>query len=194
MMATRPACIAADCDKAPFRRGLCRKHYARFRRHGDPEIVTRPMAPRGAPLAWLREHVDHQGAACLMWPFARYPNGRAHMSGPKNPNRLMCEMVHGPSPSPDHEAAHSCGKAHLACVHPQHLRWATPKENSDDKLVHGTISRGESHARARVGEEQVRVIRDLASVKPLEELATMFGLSSSNISRIVNRKTWRHVA
>lgn len=55
--------------------------------------------------------------------------------------RMVCEEVNGPPPTPAHQAAHSCGKGHLGCITPQHLRWATQVENEADKLIHGTHNR-----------------------------------------------------
>ncbi|WP_292637037.1 hypothetical protein [Mesorhizobium sp.] len=49
-------------------------------------------------------------------------------------SRLVCEEVHGPPPSPDHEAAHSCDNGDLGCATKRHLSWKTPKENTADKF------------------------------------------------------------
>lgn len=53
-------------------------------------------------------------------------------------HRLVCIRRHGPPPTDDLEAAHSCGNA--GCVNPRHIRWATRFENAADKKLHGTDS------------------------------------------------------
>jgi hypothetical protein len=53
-------------------------------------------------------------------------------------HRLMCQLAHGDPPTPDHIAAHSCGRGHEGCVNPNHLSWKTYSENELDKRVHGT--------------------------------------------------------
>ena len=35
-----------DCDKVPFRRGLCTTHYSRWKTHGDLTTVLKPGTPR----------------------------------------------------------------------------------------------------------------------------------------------------
>lgn len=50
-----------------------------------------------------------------------------------NAARLMCELVHGPAPTPEHEASHLCEEIRLEsnwlCICPDHLIWETKKEN-----------------------------------------------------------------
>ena len=137
-------CAVDTCERPHFCKGYCRLHYERWKRHGSPDVVLKRLSVRGEPMRWLLQHAIHLGDECLTWPFARFPDGRAHMNGRK-PTRVMCEMAHGPAPTPQHEAAHSCGKGHEACINPQHLRWATPVENAADKVVHGTVLEGERH-------------------------------------------------
>lgn len=185
-------CSVADCGSLHFCKGFCRKHYERWMRHGDPNKVLKKLAPRGATMAWLHEHADHQGDDCLIWPFARFPDGRAHMNGDK-PTRIMCRLAHGPAPSLAHEAAHSCGKGHDACVNPRHLRWATPLENAADKEIHGTQVRGEAHPGAKLSPADVLQIRELASSITQKEIARRYSLGTAVINRIVRGLAWRHV-
>lgn len=133
-------CKIEDCSSPSRRLGWCAKHYARFRKHGDPLALKR--APNGVPLDWLLCHVGHAGEDCLIWPFHRDEKGRARVDvdrHQKNAARVMCEKANGPAPSPEHQAAHSCGKGHEGCVHPGHLLWKTPAENQADRLIHGTM-------------------------------------------------------
>lgn len=45
-----------------------------------------------------------------------------------NAARVMCEIVHGPAPTPEHEASHLCDDNWL-CICPDHVIWETPSEN-----------------------------------------------------------------
>lgn len=48
--------------------------------------------------------------------------------------RLVCEWQHGPPPTPEHEAGHTCPDGELSlCVSPHHLRWMTREENEQHK-------------------------------------------------------------
>lgn len=46
-------------------------------------------------------------------------------------------------------------------------------------------------ARGKLTTEQVEQIRELAGEYTLKQIATMYGISCSNVSLIVNEKTWR---
>lgn len=51
--------------------------------------------------------------------------------------RVVCEWYHGPPPSPDHEAGHTCPEGeNRLCVSPHHLRWMTREENERSKPPH----------------------------------------------------------
>ena len=138
------------------------------------------MRKKGYAQAWIAENASHDGQACLPWPFDR-DRGRASASGGYSVCRKICEAAHGPPPTPQHQAAHSCGKAHEGCVNPRHLRWATPRENSADRHIHGTQTK-------KLTVEQVREI--LNSSEKNASLARRFGVDPSNISHIRRGKQW----
>lgn len=78
-----------------------------------------------------------EGNECLEWPYSgnNWGYGQLTVAGRLVvASRFVCEIAHGDPPTPEYQAAHSCGNGHLGCVNPQHLRWATPKENSADKI------------------------------------------------------------
>ena len=49
--------------------------------------------------------------------------------------RLICEEAYGPPPTSKHQAAHNTPNGCIGglCVEPRHLRWATPRENLNDR-------------------------------------------------------------
>lgn len=99
-------------------------------------------------------------------------------------------MAHGEPPSPEHEAAHSCGKGHLGCIHPHHVRWATPKENSADMVLHGTSVRGERNAAAILTKDQVREIFALKGKVRQIEIAHYFEVSQATVADIHRGGAW----
>lgn len=185
-------CDVVDCNSPHFCKGYCRKHFERWKKYGDPSFVKIVMSPRGSVKRWLQDHATHDGDECLVWPFSRHPDGRAQMGSAK-PSRLICEMAHGPAPTKRHEAAHSCGNAYGGCVNPKHLRWATPVENAADKRIHGTVVEGEAHFYAKLTEADVRRIRQMAQTVPQKDLCPIFGVNANTISKVVSRKSWKHV-
>jgi hypothetical protein len=128
---------------------------------------------------------------CLLWPFSTNADGYAEITIDGRHHmvhRLVCEIVHGPPPSPKHDAAHRCGRA--GCVSKACVRWTTPKENEADKWLHGTKPVGERNKNARLTEDKVREIRSLNGQRPQKEIAQMFGVGSTTISAIFTRRTW----
>lgn len=179
-------CSIEDCQRPVKAKQFCKKHYDRFLRHGDPLFCKKPKVTPGSIPAWLEAHRGYTGDGCLTWPFARNANGRAHMFGAK-PCRVMCEMAHGPAPTPTHHAAHSCGKGHEACIHPQHLRWATPQENEADKILHGTSSH-------TLTKDDIIAIRSLRGKLRNVDIASRFGISDGHVANIFRGIKWREVA
>jgi hypothetical protein len=43
-------CTVLDCDGRPRQRGMCVKHYTRWRRHGDPTVGSHHLRLDAAPL------------------------------------------------------------------------------------------------------------------------------------------------
>ena len=192
-MAVKSLCKIDGCGKPIFGRGWCSMHYTRWHSHGDPEYAYQPAAPA---MDWLKAHAAFDGAECLIWPFGRSKHGRGaikHQGVQTTAPRIMCILAHGEPPTPEHEAAHSCGKGHEGCVNRQHLRWATHVENMSDRYGHGTDSAGEKNASAKINAEMVIQIRALKGRKSQTEIAVIFGLHQAHVSRILRRVSWSDV-
>jgi hypothetical protein len=183
-------CTACNCNAPAKIKGLCGKHYQRNRKHGDKEYVSR--ATRGAASEWIAAHIDFAGDDCLIWPFGVGSNGRpaARLNGRLTSGpRVMCILAHGEPPKSSMHASHSCGGGHLGCMNPKHLRWATPSENEADKIAHGTLRKGRAINTNVLSESAVREIRASVNEKGTD-LAARFGVSTSLVSSIRNKRCW----
>lgn len=152
---------------------------------------------QGEPLAWIESHVNFDGDECLFWPFARsHGYGAVTVEGKRMPApRHMCQCVNGPPPSPEHAAAHSCGRGREGCMNPRHLRWATPVENEADKVIHGTHLQGERHPSAKLDDHTVLRIREqMLAGRRNKDVARLFGVSHSTINLAVKGKNWRSLS
>lgn len=189
-MAKPRICSVVGCDKPHHRKGLCSAHSKRMMRHGTLATI---QCPPGEQLQWLRDHTGHTDVQCLTWPYRTNDRGRAVVSflgKPAYAATVMCTMVNGERPSVRHEAAHSCGKGHLGCVNPVHLRWATREENKADMLVHGTHFRGENSPNHKLTERQARTIKASFGIKTSPVLAKEFNVSKSTIKAIWTGRIW----
>jgi hypothetical protein len=183
-------CSIEGCDKSYFSRGWCKKHYARWLAHGDPNFSL-----HGKPLVYLKEHM--YDGCCSDWPFARNVYGYAWVRfNGKNvrASHWVCEQVNGPAPPGKPFALHKCGKGHLGCFNAGCLYWGSKKDNSRDSIEVGTWTHGETHGCAKLFTEEVVEIRRLYGTGNYsqQQLADMFNVSSSHISRIVNFQSRRN--
>lgn len=188
-------CKFEGCGRFVLARGFCETHYARWRRRGDDlgvDTATKYDYPR-VVLDSLMTYTED----CIIWPFSPGSNGRPNgitLSDGKRHliPRVVCEIKHGPPPSPDHEAAHSCGKGNAGCINWAHLRWATHKENEQDKVIHGTVIRGEKYPHALITNAQAEEIRTMYKTTNLlqREIGALFGLKQSEVSKIVRNKAY----
>lgn len=179
-------CTLPGCDRGRHARGLCFLHYQRTLRGVDLDRPLMLQSSPGEASDWIDQHLGHDGDGCLIWPFGRLPDGRARLSRSDYAARVMCERAHGPAPSSDHEAAHSCGKGHLGCVNPKHLRWATKLENERDKIKHGTYL--VARMPRKFTSAQINEIRRLGGSMLQREIAERFGTSQQYISEVLSGK------
>lgn len=148
------------------------------------------MANRGEGLGykWLLEHRSYpHDDWCLIWPFARHNNGRGlggHNGKSYRAHRMMCQLAHGEPPTPEHQAAHSCGNGHLGCANPRHLSWKTASENLMDCSIHGTHPKSRFGAKGRFDADQIAQIRELLKTHTHRAIAEMFGANETTIGNI----------
>lgn len=146
--------------------------------------------------------LTYDGTDCLFWPFAKTKGGYANLSG-EYVHRKICEEMHGPAPTPEHEAAHSCGKGKSGCVTKGHLDWKTHIENERDKFRHGTRNnrkpratrarrsmRGVMNPNAKLSEFQVAEVRRLRSTMKQIDIAKLFDVSKQTISLLLKGGSW----
>lgn len=150
----------------------------------------------GRRVETLRRFLNTRTDECLLWPHTLDRDGYAgpvQVAGTMYKAYLLsCEYQAGKRPSSKLQAAHSCGTR--SCVNPRHLRWATARQNAADKKLHGTEIYGERQGAHKLTDAAVQAIRQRASRgEQLQALAREFGVSPSNITLIVQRKTWAHV-
>jgi hypothetical protein len=108
---------------------------------------------------------------------------RTYIVGP-----LVLAAFVGPRPD-GMECAHGDGaKTNNALTN---LRWATPAENSADRIRHGTSGKGAENAGAKLTPAQVQAVRE--STGPQGVTAALFGVTQATVSKIKLRQRWGHL-
>lgn len=80
------------------------------------------------------------------------------------------------------------------CVNPHHLDPGTDQDNHDHMVLRDRQSKGESRPAAKLNDELVRYIRREARLgKTVTSLAAELQVAKSQISDVINRKSWKHV-
>lgn len=155
---------------------------------------TRPIKSKG--IRWL-EIVFNSGrqTGCINWPFSARETGygQIFINGIRTTaHRVICVWENGP-PTTGHQAAHECGNRR--CCNPSHIKWKTPKENGEDKIVHGTHMQGSQIYNAKLTDEIVISIRDeyLLGKSTMLAMASRYNVTLSTIFDVVHRKTWKHI-
>lgn len=147
-------------------------------------------AAEGQGEAWLLAHADYPHKdCCLIWPFGGNSTGYGLVTfrgqNQTYAHRAMCILVNGEPPTPNHQAAHSCGRGTDGCVSPHHLSWKTPSENQFDRtdLRH--------RAKRKLTAEQVDDIRACKGRENVNVTAERHNVNEITIRRIQAGQLWR---
>jgi len=187
---TKRTCSIQDCERQVKACGLCNGHWKRSRRYGTP---LGGGTLRGKPLAFLEAACLYQGDECLIWPFSRaHGYAQINIGGrARKVHQIVCEKVHGSRPSLQHGVAHSCGRGQDGCIAPNHLRWATQKENAEDAIRHGVVPHGERHPHSKLTAKQALEIRRRALTgENQRRLADEFGVCNQTVNNIKFGRIW----
>ena len=116
-------CSVEECDSEATSKGMCQKHYTRFRKHGDPSIVLiRGSLPIDPKKRFEGKYEVESSTGCWLWSGALNGNGwptfsvagKAEMA-----HRFAYGAYVGPISNGDN-IHRACGA--VRCVNPKHLR------------------------------------------------------------------------
>lgn len=110
----------------------------------------------------------------------------------KKVHRLVLETFVGPCPL-KMECRHLDGNKQNNNL--SNLCWGTASENQQDRVGHGTSNQGEKNPAVKLTEEEIKEIRKIYKIKYVfqRKLAKRFGVSQSQISRIINDTSWKYL-
>jgi hypothetical protein len=151
------------------------------------------------------------GVACWIWTAAKSSDGYGSFDQ-AGAHRMAWELARGPIPR-GLSVLHNCPTGdNPACVNPDHLWLGTQPDNIADMTAKGRrrvavgeangqrkhperTARGERNAGAKIGADVVAEIRKAnANGESYSRIVERFGVSKSQVARIVRGQSWRHVA
>lgn len=136
--------------------------------------------------------VDTSGD-CWLWTRGRDSYGYAQASlGGKVQlvHRFVCRIATGEDIA-GKVVMHTCDTPH--CINPAHLRIGTQLDNIRDRVLKGRngACRGDAAPWSKVNSEAVeRLRRDFAAGRNRNEISQAYGISKTQMYRIVARESW----
>lgn len=107
-------------------------------------------------------------------------------------SRLVLTVFVGPPDNVLMEAAHNDGDPSNNSL--GNLRWATRKENVDDKITHGTQQIGSKNPAAMQAEDRIRVVKRCLELGiTLKNTAYIAGVTKHIAADVSRGRTWAHI-
>lgn len=139
---------------------------------------------------------------CWLWTGASNTKGygRFKIKGKLySPHRLMYEIYRGPIPT-IYEVCHKCDNP--KCVNPDHLFLGTRSDNMKDAYQKGRLFcfvgnckkvKGEEVGTSKLKDADIKVIRILDTFMKRCEIAKLYSVHQSQITRCLNKLTFKHI-
>lgn len=128
---------------------------------------------------------------CILWTGFTDPKGYGRVWFKKRyalAHRASYELNCGPI-ARGLCVCHRCDNP--SCVNPSHLFVASQDENIRDRNTKGRTARGERASHSKLSERDVKAIR--GDHRSTRVIAVEYGIASSSVSGIKQRKYWGHV-
>ena len=169
------------CENNVLTSGLCGKHYQRMR-------STRPGRPtRDMTVDQRFDFYVTKTGMCWLWTGATFgPDGYgAFYANGKTIGAHTYAYRRAKGDTGALWVLHTCDTRR--CVNPDHLFLGTPKDNTDDLMAkgRGKWPRGSVHHLAKLSDADVERIRELGGAMTQKEIARMFSVDPSHISRLL---------
>lgn len=191
-------CLVDGCESSVKSYGMCGMHCKRWKRNPVKYnyIPIDSLTPREERTAikkeWLLNAIQFNYGGCLIWPFSVMKHGYGVVCGfdfSDRVSRVVCQLVYGDPPEGKNDHAHSCGNK--LCINPAHIRWASHKENEEDKIKHDRLTIGIKNGMAKLTENEV--VKIFHDKRRQHLIAKDYNISQSQVSGIKQRKTYRNV-
>lgn len=183
-------CDVDKCEAEVYRRIWCRKHYNRWRKHGDPTItlvhkIYKNKAENNRAFYHKRRNawIASQGGKCVKC--GSVEKLQADHIDPKTKDPMLRLKATGIKWSRNQKwLTQELAKCQLLCA------LCHIKKTSEENDICG-----EKHGLSKLSEKDILEIRNLYNTGKytMTYLAGKYNVSMPNISSIIKRKTWQHV-
>ena len=147
----------------------------------------------------FNKHID-KFSDCWIW--TGYKNkGYGYMSivnrSPQPAYRVAWELYKGSIPN-GLVVRHRCPAKRKDCCNPDHLKLGTQKDNMQDAIEDGTISKGQNRHSVKLTDEQVIEFKKNIPGKGLiydycQDISIYLNVSPSTLMDIVCNRSWKHL-
>ena len=176
--------VCAECG------GIYRRHRSKGRFCG---VTCRNMSNRVAiePRFWAKVNKTD---TCWLWT-GPLTNGYGYINYQgrfTKAARIVWMLTYGPIPPKTVVRHFVCDNP--PCVRPDHLRLGSHHDNMADRQAKGRQPRGATHGHSKLTDDDIRTIRvAIARGDSQGDIAALFGVARSQISRISRGERWSHV-
>jgi len=182
-------CELTGCSSPAYCKKLCKAHYNRQWKHGDPRYNGRLF--RRKPV----EFIVVKDSGCFECTSHYTSTGgyiEYHFNNKKRVlHRYIFEECYGNIPD-GMIVRHKCDNR--ACINPEHLELGSHEENMKDMTDRGRQCKGQDSPFAKLTDQDIPEIRNLlAGGEKITEIAKRYGVSRAAIDSIKRNKTWTHV-
>lgn len=179
--------------------------------HDNEELLAIPNSV--AERFWNKVNKSASEHGCWLWTANKDRKGYGYFTAPARgvsplpAHRVSYALIHGPFLK-RLCVLHRCDNP--SCVNPHHLFLGTIADNNQDCIRKGRnnigdrngsrtmphrVPRGTRVGGSKLTDEQINEIRELYSRGyKQKEIGRRFGVTQSNVSRVLSGETWRHVA
>lgn len=184
-------CTVDNCEKPTVAFGFCSKHYTRFKRYGD---VNFPGVKGGGRPTKIKFEISDNGCFVLT-SHKLNSDGYAEIRIRGRANKIhrhIYEQCFGDIPR-GFVIRHKCDNP--SCINPEHLEFGTHQDNVNDMISRDRHAKGSRKPQSKLKEaDVVQIKRLIAKGKTNRNIATLFGIDESIISKIKHNKAWKHVS
>src|SRR5882724_6527129 len=180
----KKVCSIPECGNDFLARGLCKLHYYRWKRQGNPLIVIAKNNTEED--FWSKVEIGEDNE-CWLWQTGKDDDGYGAFwwnNRQVKAHRFSWEIFNGPIRD-GLQVLHDCDTP--SCVNPCHLFLGTTQDNTADRYSKGRQARGVSCHSTVLSEQDVAKARSMSLGKVSgRKIARLLGVHPSTIYKLLN--------